>query len=466
MNIVIGNAWPYSNSKLHLGRIAVLLPGDVIARYHRMMGDNVIFISGSDAHGRLVLEKALEEGLSPKETNTKYHKEFSRCFKALNFSFDLFTSTETDYHKEKVKEFIKELYDKGYIYEKIAFERETNKESNHLFFKLSNFENDIKRIFIKRQMFRENAEEITKRYLEEGLRDRAVTKEIDWGVEVPIDGFSDKRIFVWIEAVMGYLTATMKVLEDSDEDLYDYWDDEDSKIYLVHGKDNIPFHTIIFPGILAALGIKNPNLSIVSSNHLKLEGKPFSGVKNWAVWVDYITSKYNVDSIRYYLLLNGPEDSDTDFKWRNFISLNNFDLVSELDNLYKDTIKCVNLDSYKRTLSKEDKSKILNLYFSIGEKIEEGSFRASLKELFSYIKDKNKSRAKSIDELINIANILEVFLPDTAKKIKDTFKIKESVWNIINSVEIKEILDYKPLFIPIDRNNASYEFSRLKEKRK
>lgn len=465
MNIVVGNAWPYTNSKLHLGRIAVLLPGDVIARYHRMMGDEVIFISGSDAHGKSVLDKAIEEGLTAKETVDKYHNEFIECFNALDFSFDLFTSTETDYHKSKVREFIKSLYDKGYIYEKLAFERETNRESKHLFFKLSHFENDVKRIFIKELGWRKNAEDITKRYLEEGLRDRSVTKEIDWGVKIPIEGFEDKRIFVWIEALMGYLTATMSILENSEESLKDYWDSEDSKIYLVHGKDNIPFHTILFPGILSALGIKNPNINVVSSAHLKLEGKPFSGVKNWAIWVDYITKKYNVDSIRYYLLVNGPEDGDTDFRWRNFISLNNFDLVSELNKLFEDTVRAVNIDSYKKNISKQEKDRILDLYFSIGEKIEEGDFRKALKEIFIYIKERNRKNVKSIDEIINIANLLEPFMPRTAQKIKSTFNIEESVWKFINSKEIKEIIKAKPLFVIIDRNEANKEFARLKEKK-
>ena len=326
MNIIVGNAWPYANGKLHLGRIAVLLPGDILARYHRMMGDNVLFISGSDAHGRPVTMKALEENKTPSEILEKYHKEFVECFNKLNFSFDLFTSTDTDYHKKEVMKFIKELYDKGYIYEG------TDKE---LFFSLSKFENDVKKIFIKQQAWRENAQNITKKYVDEGLRDKSVTKEIDWGVDVPLEGFEDKKIFVWIEALMGYITATSKCLENTNENVEDYWNDEEGKVYLVHGKDNIPFHTTIFPGLLSALGFKNVNLSIISSEHLKLEGRDFSTNKNWAIWVDDICKRYYVDTIRYYLILNGPENKDTDFKWRNFINANNYDLVGELDTLYR-----------------------------------------------------------------------------------------------------------------------------------
>lgn len=455
MNIVVGNAWPYANGKLHLGRIAVLIPGDIIARYHRMMGDNVLFISGSDAHGRPVKLKALELGITPEETLKKYHKEFIECFKKLNFSFDIFTNTDTNYHKEKVQSFIKGLYENGYIYEEI---NETL--GKDLIFSLSNVENDVKRMFIKRCDWRKNAESITKRYLDEGLRDRAVTKDIDWGIDVPFEGFNDKKIFVWIEALMGYLTATSKCIENKQLDaLDDYWNDEDSKVYLVHGKDNIPFHTIIFPGILSALGFKNSNITIVSSEHLRLEGKDFSTNKNWAIWVDEILKRYNVDSLRYYLILNGPEDSDTDFKWRNFINANNYDLVLELDNLYKKAV----LNGDLNTKNIKDRNTILNLYFSIGEKIEVGKFKSALKELFMYIKEENKKKKPSIETLINIANILSPFLPETSEKIKETFNVKEKEWNYICIKENTNAKQYNPLFKLIDKKNAINEIKRLKE---
>ena len=380
MNIIVGNAWPYANGKLHLGRIAVLLPGDILARYHRMMGDNVLFISGSDAHGRPVTMKALEENKTPGEILEKYHKEFVECFNKLNFSFDLFTSTDTDYHKKEVMKFIKELYDKGYIYEG---------NDKELFFSLSKFENDVKKIFIKQQSWRENAQNITKKYVDEGLRDRSVTKEIDWGVDVPLKGFEDKKIFVWIEALMGYITATSKCLENTNETVEDYWNDEESKVYLVHGKDNIPFHTTIFPGLLSALGFKNVNLSIISSEHLKLEGKDFSTNKNWAIWVDDICKRYYVDTIRYYLILNGPESKDTDFKWRNFINANNYDLVGELDALYRNTI----LNLKREEIKKTDKDRLLNMYFELSDKIESGSFKEALKDIFKLIREENKKNS-------------------------------------------------------------------------
>ncbi|WP_024614152.1 class I tRNA ligase family protein [Clostridium sp. Ade.TY] len=455
MNIVVGNAWPYANGKLHLGRIAVLLPGDIIARYHRMMGDNVVFVSGSDAHGRPVKLKALELGITPEDTLKKYNKEFIECFNKLNFSFDLFTNTDTEYHKENVKKYIEELYKKGYIYE----ETDESGEKN-LIFSLSEVENDVKRIFIRQDDWRKNAEVITRRYLDEGLRDRAVTKEIDWGVDVPFEGFSNKKIFVWIEALMGYLTATSKCIENNfDNELSNYFNDEDSKIYLVHGKDNIPFHTIIFPGILVALGFKNPNITIVSSEHLKLEGKDFSTNKNWAIWVDEVLKKYNVDSLRYYLINNGPEENITDFKWRDFINSNNNDLVSELDSLYKKVVKINDFSHVDNT----EKDKILDLYFTIGEKIEQCKFKSAIRQIFAYIKEENKKKNPKIETIINLANLLIPFLPETSNKIKETFKIQGGEWNFISINKPVNKTVYKPLFELIDRKNIIDEINNLKE---
>ena len=461
MNIIIGNSWPYANGKLHLGRIAVFIPGDILARYHRMMGDNVLFISGSDAHGKPVKTKAKSLNLSPEEVFLTYHKKFIECFKKLDFSFDLFTNTDTEFHKEMVMKFIKELYDKGYIYKKISVERETGHESEHLFLALSKFENDVKRIFIKQQVWRKNAQSITKKYIDEGLRDRAVTKEIDWGVDVPLDGFEDKKIFVWIEALLGYITATARSLEGTGQIIEDYWNDEDSKVYLVHGKDNIPFHTIIFPALLSALEFKNVNLNIISSEHLKLEGKDFSTNKNWAIWVEEILKKYDVDSLRYYLILNGPENSNTDFKWRNFINTHNNDLVLKFNKLYKNTI----LNGSFKTLSLDKKNKILDLYFSVGDKIEEGKFKSALKEIFNYIREESENNRPNINSFINIVNLLEPFMPRTCLKIKSQFNIEESMWNFIEIKDIKEIPKYKPIFEMIDKKDAIEELQKLKDKK-
>lgn len=538
MNVIIGNAWPYANGELHLGRIAVLLPGDVLARYHRMMGDDVVFVSGSDSHGTPVTMKAKAEGITPEEASLYYHEKIKECFERLGFSFDIFTKTHTEYHSNKVGLFIKELYDKGYIYEKEVeqtycpkckeylldryiegicpscgsyavgdqcdecseiFEAEDLlekkcifcksepiiKETKHLFFALSKLETDVKRIYIRQIGWRENAQKITNRYLNEGLRDRAVTRDIDWGVDVPFEGFEDKKIYVWIEAVMGYLTASMKCIDERGENYMDYWNGDDSRIYFVHGKDNIPFHTVILPAILAGLGIKKPNIREISSEYLKLEGKNFSAVKNWAIWPDYILEKYDVDLIRYYLISNGPEVRDTDFSWKLFINTNNNELVGQFGNLINRVLAFINKNFDgkipKGTIDKKFKDKMFKLYCDVGDNIEEGNFKKALEYVFSIIKDTNKyfdkempwinikkDRAKCaqtmyvcVQIIANISNLLEPFMPFSAEKIRGFLGINEPVWM---PIEIKEgkINNLQILFERIDKGIIEEEVKNLK----
>lgn len=538
MNVIIGNAWPYANGPLHLGRIAVLLPGDVLARYHRLMGDEVIFVSGSDSHGTPVDSKAKEEGLTPEETSEKYHEEFIKCFRKLGFSFDLFTKTHTEYHSKKVQEFILDLYNKGYIYEKEIEQtyckecntvlldkyikgkcpncnKETSgdqcdkcleifetdnlldkrckfcdavpevKKSKHLFFALSKFEKDVRRIFIKQQGWRENAQAITKRYLDEGLRDRAVTRDFHWGVDVPLGGYEDKKIYVWIEAVLGYLTASMQCCEKKGENYLEYWNGEDSRVYFVHGKDNIPFHTVIFPSLLAGLGIKNPNIREISSEYLKLEGKQFSTTKNWAIWVDHVADNYNVDSLRFYLMLNGAEKRDSDFRWKDFINTNNNDLAGQYGNFVNRTVTFIDKNFNGKIpegkISQEIKDRLFNLYFDVGDLIEEGRFKEGLSKIINMVKQSNKffddempwksienDRKKCSDTLytcvqliINLSNLFEPFMPNSSEKIRGFFGLDEAMWRYtekkngtINNIEV--------LFEKIDKNNIEIELNKLK----
>ncbi|EJZ50412.1 methionine--tRNA ligase [Clostridium tertium] len=541
MNIIVGNAWPYANGPLHLGRIAVLLPGDIIARYHRLMGDEVVFLSGTDCHGTPVTMKAKEEGITPLEATIKYHDEFKRCFDSLGFSFDVFEKTHSDYHEEKVKKFILELYNNGYIYEKeieqtycencheflsdryiegkcphcgeivsgdqcescleiidseelldkrckLCGNETILKETKHLFFSLSSFENDVRRLLIRQKGWRENAQKIVKRYLDEGLRDRAVTRDFNWGVDVPLEGYDDKKIFVWIEAVMGYLTASMKCLEERNEDWKEYWQGEDSRVYFVHGKDNIPFHTVIFPAILAGIGIKNPNLRVISSEYMKLEGKNFSSVKNWAIWGDYIVDNYDVDEFRYYLALNSPEVKDTDFTWRDFINVVNRDLVNSLSNFINKTIDFINKNYDSKIpngiISNDFKNEILNLYFDVGDNIEEGKFKNAILDIMSYVKKMNKyledellkiKLQKSNKEIknkiyecvqviANLSNLLEPFMPDTCKKIRNSLDLEEPIWSYIEK-KSEEVLSLEILFKKLDKKRAFEEVKRLKEER-
>ncbi|MGL5647313.1 MAG: methionine--tRNA ligase [Clostridium sp.] len=454
MKVVIGNAWPYTNSKLHLGRVVVFIPGDILARYHRKKGDEVLFISGSDTHGHLIPLKAKEEGITPLEVIDKYHNEFIREFKGLDFSFDLFSNTEKESHKVWAKKSILEFYEKGYIYEK----------DGDLYFKLSELEEKVKNIFERGKLnWRENAKEITEKYISEGLRDRAVTKDIDFGIDVPLEGFEDKKIFVWIEALMGYLTATSECV--GEDKLKEYISGSDSRVYLVHGKDNIPFHTIIFTGLLSALGHEDINLRVFSSNHLKLEGKNFSTNKNWALWIDDMLQRYSVDIIRYFLILNSPEAGDTDFRWKNFININNNDLVNELQRFCANTINFYGRGKCEIYKNKYEKKRLENLYLEVGEKIESGKFKDALKEVISFIVDTNRDRTYSLIKLVNVINILEIFMPSFSINILDTLDIKENVWEFIHLEDVPRDITYTESFKELDKNIFLDEINRLKRKK-
>ncbi|WP_297633707.1 class I tRNA ligase family protein [uncultured Clostridium sp.] len=453
MKVIIGNAWPYANSKLHLGRVVVFIPGDILARYHRKKGDEVIFISGSDAHGNLILSKAEEEKITPIEVVEKYHGEFIREFEALDFSFDLFSNTEKEFHKEWVQTKIKELYDKDYIYE----------NEGDLFFKLSKFENEVKNIFERGEFWRKNAKIITEKYIREGLRDRAVTKDIDFGVKVPLDGFDDKRIFVWIEALMGYLTAAKECI-GSEESLKEYFNGGDSRVYLIHGKDNIPFHTIIFTGLISALGYDDINLRVFSSNYLKLEGKNFSTIKNWALWIDEVLEKYSVDLIRYFLIMNSPEECDTDFRWKSFISSNN-ELVDELERFCTNTVNLYNKERCQIYKNKYEKNKMDEYYEDVGLLIEKGKFKDGLKLILSFVKETNRDKTYSIIKLINIANLLEPFMPSFSHKILDIFKLKNNSFEFIHIENVDRNIEYIETFRVMDKNIFIDEINNLKKKK-
>lgn len=541
MKVIIGNAWPYANGSLHVGRLSSLMPGDILARYHRLMGDEVIFVSGSDCNGTPILIKAKEEGTTPEVISEKYHKEFKECFEKLGFSYDLFGKTSSEHHHETVKKFILELYNNKYIYEKLVTQyyceecgeflidkliegtcphchgaargdqceecaeildpedlidkkckncgKEPEvKEIKHLFFSLSKFENDVRRIWIKQDGWRDNAIKLTKRYLDEGLRDRAVTRNISWGVDVPLEGYEDKKIYVWIEAVMSYITASIKVCEEKGEEWREYWEDEDSRVYFIHGKDNIPFHTVIFPALLSGIGIKNPNLRMISSEYMNLEGKKFSTTKNWAVWMPYMIENYNPDAIRYYLTINGPEKKDSDFSWRGFINSTNNDLLGSFGNFVNRSLVFIHkyFDGSLPNcgLNPRWKKDFFDLYVEVGDKIEAGEFKDALEDIFIFIKkvnkffddekpwitvekDKNKCMETlytCVQIIANLSNLLEPFIPYSCDKIKGFLGIEERTWSFIE-IKNPKIGDLEILFERIDKKKAVEEVIKLKEEK-
>lgn len=538
MNIFIGGAWPYANGSLHIGHIVALLPGDVLARYYRTKGEKVLYVSGSDCHGTPISIRAKKEGVSPKYIADKYHNKFKYCFDKLNFSYDYYGRTDDEFHKSEVQKYITILYDKGLIYEKdveqiycehcnqflpdryvegvcpncnsiargdqcdncgnlleplelsdrvckLCGNEPVVKGTKQLYFSLSKFQDVIKEnLKISRDNWRINAVNNTERYLNEGLRDRAISRDLSLGIDIPIKGFYDKKVYVWIDAVLGYITLSKKWALENKKSCEDFWD-ENCISYYVHGKDNIPFHSIILPALINGVGYKKLPDRIISSEYLTLEGKKISTSNNWAVWVPDIIERYNTDLLRYFFLINAPEKRDTDFSFREFINSNNGELLGAYGNLVNRTLvfakKYFNNEIPNGVLDNKIKSEIEEIYLSVGNLIESGNLKASLEKIFEFIRSINKyfdekapwitikdniesctdTIYNCIYSIINIANLLGPFLPESSEKVKHWIGFSENNWGIIKPECGKEIGNIEILFERLDKSLIEEEKSNL-----
>ena len=387
--IFIGVAWPYANGPLHLGHIAgAYLPADIFARYHRLKGNEVLMVSGSDQHGTPVTLRAEAEGKTPQEVVARYHQGFLDCWKKLGISFDLFTTTGTQNHAHVAQDFFLKLLDKGYIYKNtmplpychncrrflpdryvegtcpycrsprargdqcddcgkplnpvdlvdphcsICKSTPEIRDSEHFFLRLSAFSDRLKSWVQEQSHWRPNVLNFTLRYLTEGLRDRAITRDIEWGIPVPLPGYDKKRIYVWFEAVIGYLSASKEWSQSmGDNDRWRKFWEGDTKSYYFIGKDNIVFHTIIWPAMLMGYEGLNLPYNVPANEFLTLEGKKLSTSRNWAVWLPDYLERYPADPLRYLMSANMPQTSDADFSWREFVRRNNDELVATYGNL-------------------------------------------------------------------------------------------------------------------------------------
>lgn len=500
MKILIGSAWPYANGSLHLGHLAGLLPADVIARYHRAIGNCVYYVSGSDCYGTPVSIRARKENKLPGEISDHYHKEFCYCFEKLGFSYDCYGKTSSKEHRDFVRDFHRTMYDEGYIYEKeapqayckncnraltdrfvigqcsvckeqargdqcdscgtvlepenliepvcaICGKAVTFRTTKHLFIAISKLESKLRAFLNSHPGWRKNAIAFTKRYIDEGLRDRAITRDLDWGIDVPKAGYDDKKIYIWAENVLGYLSMSKIAAEARGENHASLWSD-DSRHYYVHGKDNIPFHTIILPSLLLANrgNWKLPD-DIISSEYLTLEGKKISTSQNWAIWVKDIVDRYHPDSIRYFMIANGPEKRDSDFSWQEFVNSHNGELLGAYGNFINRTLAFI----YKYfdavvpngILNEEIRIKVTELYPNIGTLIENGNLKEAIDTIFDFVRFSNKyfdtekpwetrqsdiiachnTLFNCVQIIANLAVLLEPFLPFSSEKVKKWLKI-------------------------------------------
>jgi methionyl-tRNA synthetase len=538
-NILIGGAWPYANGSLHIGRVSALIPGDILARYHRAIGDRVFYVSGSDCHGTPVAIRARQEGKTPGEISDHYHEEFKECFDRLGFTYDLYGKTSSEEHKNFVKEFHKTMYDGRYIYEKnvpqaycstcksfladrfvegicpecrqeargdqcdacgkllepellenprcsVCGTTPEFRESRHLYIALSWLEEEINAYIGSHPGWRKNALAFSKKYINEGLRDRAVTRDLDWGIDVPNPDFENKKIYIWAENVLGYLSGSYQTALKRGDDFNELWFGNNTKHYYVHGKDNIPFHSIILPGLLLANG-KGWHLpdEIVSCEYLTLEGRKISTSKNYAVWVREMLDSFDPDSIRYFLITNGPEKRDTDFTWREFVNSHNGELLGAYGNFANRNLAFIT--KYyggavpEGILDTEIFAKLNALFKDTGERIEKGAFKEALDGIFESVRWSNKyfdsqkpwetrtvAPRKCEDTLFNcvqlIANLavlLKPFLPFSSEKVQGWLGLKD-LWKPQFVASGYSLPETEILFERIDKSRADEELEKLK----
>jgi len=548
-NILVAVAWPYANGPLHLGHIAgAYLPADIFARYHRLKGNNVLMVSGSDQHGTPITLKAEQEGISPAEVAGRYHSEFLESWQQLGISFDLFTTTDTTNHAEVVHDIFMRLLDKGHIYKgsmpqaycpnckrslpdryvegtcpncnysgargdqcdncgrtlnpsdlvdvrcRTCSTTPVFESAEHYFLKLSAFEEQLTKWVGEKTFWRQNVQNFTLGFLEGGLKDRAITRDIEWGVSVPQPGFEKKRIYVWFEAVIGYLSAGKEwaKLQGQDDAWQQFWTG-DSKSYYFIGKDNIPFHTIIWPAMLMGYGGLDLPYDVPANEFLTVEGKKLSTSRNWAVWLPDYLQRYDPDPLRYYLSINMPETGDMDFSWHEFLRKNNDELVATYGNLVNRVLSFTNrnfdacvpdpgeldevgknlLEKARRTLEEVDRQ----LYRC--------RFKEALKAAMALAQDVNRylddtapwkmikqdrqaagrSVYTAIGAIAALKTMLYPFLPFTSQKLHNflgfTGDVRDAGWELHLPAAGSSLPQPQALFVKLEDKIVAEEMARL-----
>jgi methionyl-tRNA synthetase len=539
--IFIGGAWPYANGSLHLGHIAALLPGDVLARYFRLRGDKVLYVSGSDAHGTPIVVRAEEEGVTPAEIARRFHEEFKRDFNRLGFTYDAYEITTTPLHASVVREIFRRLWREGLLYEgeqELTFcpqckkflpdryvrgtcprcgfaqargdqcdecgtllspielkkprcahcgSKTTLRSSQHIFLRLSKLEHALTRWVEGQTQWRKNVLDFTRNVLREGLRDRAITRDIAWGVPVPRKGYENKRIYVWFEAVIGYLSASRAWAKNlgEKEKWREFWEGNEAllKHYYVQGKDNIPFHTIIWPAILLGAGGGKWHLpnQICASEYLTIEGQKLSTSRNWAVWVPDVLDEFQADAIRFELLRFGPETKDADFAWSRFREHVNNELVATLGNFVHRTLALTrtsfNLRVPEGKPAHEEFSALSDAFAEMGHDIENCRLRLALETGMHLAQrgnqfldrqepwKKRKTAPHTIYTALHITAALSIlldpFLPTFAAQLRQALEIKHPNWKVPTLLPHQKINPLPPLFRKINEREIKAQLARL-----
>ncbi len=449
-------AWPYANGDLHLGHVAgAYLPPDIFARYHRLKGNRVLMVSGSDSHGTPITVQADEEGVHPREVFGRYHRAFLHSYQRLGIAYDLYTHTDTENHHRIAQDFFKKLYDREVmfvakepqLYDEEAgkflpdryvegtcphcgFERARGdqcdncgrtldpielknprskltgttpivKETEHFFIDLPAYTDELVAYVEAQSHWRPTVRNFVQGWLKEGLKARAMTRDIKWGIPVPVEGYETKVMYVWFEAVIGYYSASHEWAQNQGTpDAWEpWWKDKNARGYYFIGKDNTPFHTVIWGTELMAY---NPDLNlpydVPANEFLNLEGDKFSKSRRWAVWLPDFLDRYDPDPLRYYLTAIAPETKDADFTWEGFVTRNNSELVATWGNLVNRVLSFAHkrFDGKVPTpqaLNEQDETLLATVeqaFETVGNLYAQVRLRDALREAMAVARDVNK----------------------------------------------------------------------------
>jgi len=555
---LITSALPYANGPVHIGHLAgVYVPADIYARYLRLKGEEVAFIGGSDEHGVPITLKAKKEGITPQDVVDKYHAMIRDSFEKFGVSFDVYSRTSAKIHHQTASEIFKTLHDKGAFIEQTSeqfFDVEANqfladryitgtcpkcnyekaygdqcescgstlnatdlidpksvlsgnkpvmKETRHWFLPLDQYEPWLREWILEtHKEWKPNVYGQCKSWIDGGLNPRAVTRDLDWGVPVPIEGAEGKVLYVWFDAPIGYISATKELTPDWEK----WWKDPETKLVHFIGKDNIVFHCIIFPVILKAEGSYILPDNVPANEFLNLEGDKISTSRNWAVWLHEYLLDFpgKEDVLRYVLCANAPETKDNDFTWKDFQTRNNSELVAIFGNFVNRAL--VLTDKYYNCvvpmageLTEYDKTtlcEITNLKAEVEKSLETYHFREALKNAMEIARLGNKYLAdmepwkvvktdpERVKTIINIALqitanltiVFEPFLPFTTQKLRGFLNLAKFEWqelgrtdlimpgHVINTPELLfDLIDDEAIQAQVDKLLATKKANELEE---
>jgi methionyl-tRNA synthetase len=553
-------ALPYTNGPVHIGHLAgVYIPADIFARYMRMKGEDVAYICGSDEHGVPITIRAKKEGITPQQLVDKYHEIIKKSFEDFGISFDNYSRTSAKIHHETASEFFKKLYDEGKFVEEISLQlydevanqfladrfvigtcpkcgneesygdqcekcgtshnatdlinpksaitgnKPTLKETKHWYLPLENYSEWLKEWIVEghKDDWKSNVLGQVKSWIDDGLRPRAVTRDLDWGIPVPVENAEGKVLYVWFDAPIGYISSTKEWAKNNGKNWEDYWKNKDTKLIHFIGKDNIVFHCIIFPAMLKAEGSYIIPENVPANEFLNLEGDKISTSRNWAVWLhEYLEEFPNKqDVLRYTLTANAPETKDNDFTWKDFQARNNNELVAVFGNFinrvavltHKYYNGIVPNPNQLTELDKEVLAQLKAFPETISKSLERYRFREALGEFMNLARLGNKYLAdeepwKQIKEnpervqtimfvSLQIATALSVlgepFLPFTSVKLKEILNITDLnySWDEVTEKEVllksgHQINEAQLLFEKIEDSTIQQQIDKLENTKK